>query len=127
MDNLTDKIRKFGELSYEAGVYENDSSFVEKADLAADCFKEILQSLPESSASLYVPRGGRSLKTIMHAVIRDNHGAQWVDAETLANTFQEAKNKGRVIDDRFPAASRAYPIIEIGRFELVKIKNQKEI
>ena len=40
--SILDKIRKFGELSYEAGVHERDG-FLEKADEAKRCFQEIVK------------------------------------------------------------------------------------
>lgn len=55
MANLIDKIREFGTLSYDSGVHERELSFVEKADLAAGCFKEILHFLGGSETAISVP------------------------------------------------------------------------
>ena len=45
---LVDKIRKFGELSYDAGVHEKEEDFIKYAELSKECFHDILRYLKET-------------------------------------------------------------------------------
>ena len=42
---LIDKIVSFGNLSHEAGAYERDDKWLEKADAARDCFQDIVRMI----------------------------------------------------------------------------------
>jgi len=51
MKTLIDLIIDFGNASYEAGAHEKEESFVGKADLAKECFQEIVRLIGNTGMS----------------------------------------------------------------------------